>query len=103
MLKVASPPNSLGDRAGRSDDVLTLVVDFEPGDFGALKLKKGDMVCKPGLMGEVAVGMKNGSTTGRVTAVCSAVRNRRGPAGFGMTITSGIRTEEPPAVGARID
>ena len=43
----------------------------------------------PGLTGEVAIGMKRGSTMGLVTAVCRAVKNRRGPAGLGMIMTSG--------------
>lgn len=45
--------------------------------------------CKPGLTGEVAMGLNMGSTVGLVTAVCRAVKNRRGPAGLGTTITSG--------------
>jgi hypothetical protein len=50
------------------------------------------------------MGAKNGSTTGFVTAVWSAVRNRRGPAGFGMTITSGMREfGETDADGENVD
>src|SRR5258707_13699571 len=46
-------------------------------------------------MGDVAMGEKKGSTIGFIVAVCSAVRTRRGPAGFGMTITSGRRLVVP--------
>lgn len=49
----------------------------------------------PGLAGDVAIGEKNGSTIGFFTAVCSAVKNRRGPAGLGRTITSGTGAMEP--------
>jgi len=56
-----------------------------PGPEG---LKKGEL-CKPGLSGDVAIGEKKGSTMGFVTAVWSAVRNLRGPAGLGIIMTSG--------------
>jgi hypothetical protein len=46
-------------------------------------------------MGDVAIGEKKGSTIGLTAAVWSAVRTRRGPAGFGMTITSGKRLVVP--------
>ena len=97
--------NSLGDRAeDRSDPVLTLVADLPLGDLGApVKLKKGERECNPGLMGDVAVGTKNGSTIGLVAAVCSAVKKRRGPAGLGMTMTSGIRPPLLPVVGVSTD
>lgn len=59
------------------------------GDWTA-GVKKGGTVSPFGLIGEVAMGEKNtGSTMGFVTAVYSAVRNRRTPAGLGMTIISG--------------
>jgi len=51
--------------------------------------------CTFGVPGEMAVGKKKGSIVGRVTAVCIAVRNRRGPTGFGIIITSGKRAVEP--------
>ena len=44
----------------------------------------------PGLMGEVAIGENWGSTGGFVTAVNSAAKNRLGPAGLGIIMTSGI-------------
>lgn len=47
-------------------------------------------------MGDVAMGEKNGSTVGLVAAVCRAVNTRLGPAGLGMTITSGIRRMGAP-------
>jgi hypothetical protein len=47
-----------------------------------------------GLAGDVAIGEKNGSTFGFVTAVCNAVKKRRGPAGLGMIMTSGTKLEE---------
>ena len=103
MLGCGSLKKSLGDFADLSDGALALTVDRWPGDFGALlELKNGERAKSPGLMGDVAVGRKNGSTTGFVTAVCSAVRNRLGPAGFGMTITSGMRVAGMPFVGARM-
>jgi hypothetical protein len=40
------------------------------------------------------MGEKNGSTIGRFAAVCNAVRNRRGPTGLGMTMTSGCANAE---------
>jgi hypothetical protein len=48
------------------------------------------------------MGEKKGSTTGCFAAVCSAVRNRRGPTGFGMTMISGLAKaefigDEPPS------
>ena len=96
------PVNSLGDFADLSDAVLMLTADLPPGDLGApVMLKKGEIECKPGLIGDVAVGTKKGSTTGRVTAVCNAVKKRRGPAGLGITMTSGIR-QELPLVGVRM-
>jgi hypothetical protein len=45
---------------------------------------------EPGVLGEVAMGEKKGSTGGLVSAVCNAVSRRRGPAGLGMIMTSGI-------------
>ena len=51
-----------------------------------------------GLMGEVAIGTNWGSTGGFFTAVNKAARKRRGPAGFGMIITSGIGEGEPTYV-----
>ena len=47
-----------------------------------------------GLAGDVAIGKKNGSTFGFVTAVCNAVKKRRGPAGLGMIMTSGTKLVE---------
>lgn len=43
----------------------------------------------PGLIGEVAMGENCGSTVGFVTAVNNAAKNRLGPAGLGMIMTSG--------------
>jgi hypothetical protein len=47
-----------------------------------------------GPIGDVAIGKKNESTGGFVTAVCNAVKKRRGPAGLGMIMTSGIKPVE---------
>jgi len=69
------------------------------GDFEVPALKKELSECD-GVKGDVAVGTKNGSTTGFVTAVYSAVRTRRGPAGLGMIMTSGM---EPGGYDARMD
>lgn len=89
---------SLGDLADRSDAVRVLAVDRAPGDLaGPVVLKNGEREWMPGLIGEVAIGTKNGSTIGFVIAVCSAVKNRRGPAGLGTTMTSGIRDDGPLA------
>ena len=92
---------SFGDLADRSEFVRILVVERPPGDRCTLAERKGDMGWKLGLTGEVAMGAKKGSTMGFVTAVCNAVRMRRGPAGLGTTITSGRRVQVPP--GAIID
>ena len=54
-----------------------------------LGAKKGDAAWPAGLIGEVAIGWKKGSTKGFVMAVYKAVRKRRGPAGLGTAITSG--------------
>jgi hypothetical protein len=42
-----------------------------------------------GDIGDMAMGMKNGSTVGFVIAVWRAVRNLRGPAGLGIIMMSG--------------
>jgi len=80
-----------------------LPLGFVRGDLG---LKFGreceEDASKPGLMGDVAVGIKNGSTIGFVIAVCRDVKTRRGPAGLGITIISGNLIEGEP-LGARID
>lgn len=63
--------------------------------LGVLELESGvagkfvPAYCGLGVPGEVAVGEKKGSIVGRVTAVCIAVRNRRGPTGLGIIMTSG--------------
>lgn len=44
------------------------------------------------------MGVKNGSTMGRLIAVWRAVRKRRGPTGLGMTMTSGSEFDESPGV-----
>lgn len=56
----------------------------------------------PGERGLVAMGEKNGSTTGWYTAVWRAVKNRRGPTGLGTTMTSGCKKVPAarPACGA---
>ena len=93
----------MGDLADLSDGALPLVADLPLGDFGAPeRLKNGEIDSRPGLMGDVAVGTKKGSTTGLVTAVCSAVKKRRGPAGLGMTMISGMRVWKP-LVGVNMD
>ena len=46
-----------------------------------------------GLIGEVAIGEKKGSTMGLTMAVRRAVSSLRGPAGFGNTMTSGTKLE----------
>ena len=56
-----------------------------------------------GLMGEVAIGTNWGSTGGFFTAVNRAARKRRGPAGFGMIITSGTGEDEPVLYVVMID
>ena len=96
-LAVSTP--SFGDLADRSELVRQLAVDRPPGDRGApFADQSGDIGWKLGLTGEVAMGAKNGSTMGFVTAVCNAVRMRRGPAGLGTTITSGSRVHMLPGV-----
>jgi hypothetical protein len=80
----------------RDSEGLWLVAD----DLGLLLVlsklpKKEPPPRKPGLPGEVAMGSKNGSMAGFVIAVCNAVKNRRGPAGLRIIITSGMRTEDP--------
>ena len=61
---------SFGDLAERSEVVRALAVERAPGDLaGPPVLKNGERECIPGLMGEVAMGTKNGSTTGLVNAV----------------------------------
>lgn len=88
---------SLGDRVERSEPVRRLPVDRPPGERWAAGIEKsGDMGWKLGLTGDVAMGAKKGSTTGFVTAVWRAVRIRRGPAGFGTTMTSGNLVQELP-------
>jgi hypothetical protein len=57
----------------------------------------------PVVIGDVAIGAKKGSTVGFVTAVCNAVKNRRGPAGLGMIMTSGIADVVEPGREARSD
>lgn len=42
------------------------------------------------MAGLVAIGEKNGSTGGRVTAMCNCVSTLWGPAGLGTIMTSGI-------------
>jgi len=61
-------------------------------------LKKGEWVETFGLIGDVAIGVNCESTVGLVTAVYNAVKKRRGPAGFGMIMTSGIGMEVPTNV-----
>ncbi len=90
---------SLGDRVERSDPGRRLPVERPLGDRGALVVvKRGDIGWKLGLRGEVAMGAKKGSTMGLVTAVCRAVRIRRGPAGLGTTMTSGNRNQGFPGL-----
>lgn len=82
---------SFGDLFDRSELLRWLVLVDGLGEcrpFG-LSLKDEDVVCILGVIGEVAMGTKNESTIGFLVAVYSAVRTRRGPAGFGITITSG--------------
>ena len=56
--------------ADLSDGARALTVDRCPGDLGTLfELKNGERAKSPGLIGDVAVGRKKGSTTGFVTAV----------------------------------
>ena len=52
----------------------------------------------PGVLGAVAIGVKEGSTIGLVMTVCRAVKKRRGPAGLGTTIISGTGEK-----GVRVD
>ena len=61
---------SLGDLVDRSEGVRPPPVDLPPGDLAVFPiLNRGEIPCNPGLMGEVAIGTKNGSTTGLVVAV----------------------------------
>jgi hypothetical protein len=100
-----SPGDSLGDFVDRSEfvrDGLEVVVgDLGLGVrvLGIFKLKKDVW---PVVIGDVAIGIKKGSTTGFVTAVCNAVKNRRGPAGLGMIMTSGM-ADVAPGCDARSD
>ena len=90
---------SFGDRVERSEFARRLPVERPPGDRCTLEVvKRGDIGWKLGLTGDVAMGEKKGSTMGLVTAVCRAVRMRRGPAGLGTTMTSGNRVQEFPGI-----
>ena len=61
---------SLGDLAERSEVLRGLLVGRPTGDFGLdVWGKKEAGGCRPGLIGEVAIGEKKGSTTGFVAAV----------------------------------
>lgn len=50
---------------------------------------RGVQYLTPGEAGEVAIGGREGSTDGRLSADQIAVMIRRGPAGLGTTSTSG--------------
>lgn len=87
---------SLGDLFDRSELLrwLVLVDDgLRPCRNFASSLKNEFELCILGVIGEVAIGIKNESTIGFFVAVYSAVRTRRGPAGLGMTMTSGTCAE----------
>jgi len=98
-----SPGVSLGDFVDRSEFVRDGLEAVVVGDLGlGVRVSGVPKLEKDVVMGDVAIGVKKGSTIGFVTAVCIAVKNRRGPAGLGIIITSGM-ADVVPGCEARSD